>query len=175
MAVPSKMLGASEKCTQWENSLSSPASNFLSTRAFQDNRTNHYPLAATGSLLCLSQMLIKLNVLWGNKTTKPKRNRLHFSELHSIRLNKLPAWLRLNRRKQVPWPSWIDFIGYPSGLSKLLSVLDKNGLNKRCYTKRVSLLDGKLQDKSILPWTHSVSGFWMAAKFFRLFQGDQSK
>lgn len=58
---------AGEKCAQWENSLSSPASHFLSRRAFKDNRTNHYPPAATVSLLWLSQMLREWNVLWGNK------------------------------------------------------------------------------------------------------------
>lgn len=73
MTIPSKMEEviepgkASEKSTGWEHTLSCPTSHFLRARAFQENRTNYYPLAAAVSLLCLSQILRELNVLWGNK------------------------------------------------------------------------------------------------------------
>lgn len=102
-----------------------PASNVLSARAFQENRTNYYPLAATVSLLCLSQMLRWLNVLRGNKRTELKGNRLLCSELLSVCLSKLPGYLCMRGRKQFPRPCLIEFYGYMAGLSKLLSVLNK--------------------------------------------------
>lgn len=67
---------ASGKCTQWENSLIPPASNFLSARAFQDSPNNYYPRAATVS--AVSQKLRQLNALRGKKRTELKGEQAAF-------------------------------------------------------------------------------------------------
>lgn len=105
------------------------------------------------------------NVLCGNKRMELKGNRLHCLELHSKRMSKPPGRLCPHRRKQVPWLCLVDGIGYLSGLSKHLSVL-----NNRVQTAKLLQRERKLSDRSVLPLIHSVSVFEWLPNFLGFFK-----